>query len=74
MKNQDLKLKFIENGRLSDNQMNKINGGWSCGVFVACPGHSGKSECAPYKDCAWFSKEDCTDYHWVAVPEGHEVV
>jgi len=55
MKNQNLKLEFIENGRLSNGEMGEIFGGKeNCGKLTECtePGSGhGKRECIRYRDC-----------------------
>jgi hypothetical protein len=63
MKNQNLKLEFIENGRLSNGEMKGIVGGAlkKCGVLTPCPhGEMNKSTCSTYKDCdSLFDKFSC---------------
>ena len=60
MKNQDLKLEFIENGRLNNGEMCEIVGGKeTCGKLSECADttggttatRGGKRECIRYRDC-----------------------
>ena len=72
MKNQDLKLKFIENGRMSDSSMQLIFGGvggscaWVyCDILTICSGIN-KNHCVNYETCVDASdKNNCSDYYYV---------
>jgi len=51
MLNQELKLDYIECGRMSDNEMDNIYGGsWSCGTYTNCH-KTGKSTCQEFVNC-----------------------
>lgn len=66
MKSQDLKLEFIENGRLSNAEMTEVIGGnVNCRRLTECTdGVSGyKRECNRYRDCDGFwDKLKCSPY------------
>jgi hypothetical protein len=65
MKNNDLKLQFIENGRLTNGEMTEILGGRDhCGSYTPCPqGETNKSSCSNYKSCQLgMGKLTCTTY------------
>jgi len=52
MANQELKLDYIESGRMSDNEMDRIYGGvWSCETYANCH-KTGKSSCSEFKSCS----------------------
>jgi len=66
MKNQELKLEFIENGRLANCEMSEVVGGSeSCGTYTPCPaGETNKGMCNRYRDCeSIFDKFKCTTYN-----------
>lgn len=77
-----IKLKFIENGRLSDGKLNLILGGagWSCGTYTNC--HStGKNSCKPWTACSNEDKDkktECSDdtalewVHYQANPTNYD--
>ena len=57
-----LELSFIEEGRLSDDQMNNINGGGTeCGTYVNC-GQTGLNTCTRYSVCNIWGKDTCGQY------------
>lgn len=66
MKNQDLKLQFIENGRLSDGKMTQIVGGAleKCRTLTECThGEENKRTCSGYKNCdSALDKFKCSNY------------
>jgi len=67
--NNELKLDFIENGRMSEKEMNNIyGGGESCENKVICP-EPGLSSCGKWSDCGWLSKDTCTNYKWVVMED-----
>ena len=63
---QELKLDFIEKGRLNNGEMSGIlGGGVSCGTYTVCPnGQQHKSSCIDYKDCwlGFINRTSCGDY------------
>jgi len=62
MEKSKLELSFIEEGRLSNEQMNEIYGGKvSCGTYSVC-GSSGLNHCLNYDNCGWFSKDHCGNF------------
>ena len=65
MKNQELKLEFIENGRLNNGQMSEVVGGAeSCKTYTPCPaGEQNKSMCSRYRDCEWGDRFKCGTYN-----------
>jgi hypothetical protein len=67
MKNQNLKLEFIETGRLSNGEMTEIVGGAThCGTYTPCPhGESNKSNCNNYRHCESITKKGswCETYN-----------
>ena len=61
MKN--LKLNFIETGRISEKAMNKFFAGWSCGEHTNCH-EPGKNSCKPWTACGSSDtdkKTECND-------------
>lgn len=67
MKNQDLKLEFIETGRLSDIEMSITYGGYIlCDIYHVCK-KNGKSSCSMYTHCTSETKKTyCASRYWVA--------
>ena len=68
MSNKELKLEFIENGRLSVDEMGIIVGGASEGLVVAMTkcGEPGKNYCKEYDVCtSSINKKTCLEYSWV---------
>ncbi|MDR3046833.1 MAG: hypothetical protein LBU51_04350 [Bacteroidales bacterium] len=68
----DLKLNFIETGRLSDNEMTNIIGGSSsCTGRINCH-ENGKNYCGTFKSCTSLSsKQTCTAY-WSEIDLGDD--
>ena len=67
MLKQELKLEFIENGRLTNGEMNEIVGGGvtsSCQTFDNC-GAVGKRDCTKYISCMPNSRTECDKYTWM---------
>ena len=71
MSNKELKLEFIENGRLTDGEMGEIVGGavscpsvHTCATFEDC-GDIGKRKCTTYANCGINSKTNCGSYNWM---------
>jgi len=79
MVNQNLKLDFIESGRMSDFEMNEIYGGAvMCGSYTRCNKDKGKSTCSG----GYFVCEDpldpnkrnwCGTYSWIIGEEEFEI-
>jgi len=73
MKKQDLKLNYIECGRISDNDMNGIlGGGIQCDIYTVC-NKEGKSSCSEYYNCKdltdWTKYHKCNIFSWLAEGE-----
>jgi hypothetical protein len=70
MLNQRLKLIYIEDGRLSINEMNELYGGTIvCGSYTPCV--KKKGSCIQYFDCdnpydPTQSRNHCGNYTWVS--------
>jgi len=78
MKKQELRLEFIENGRLSYNEMNEIYGGIgiSCKIYTVSK-KKGKSYCELYRLCTDMDDISkffqCGSYSWaIAYDENAE--
>ena len=75
MQNQELKLDYIECGRMSENEMSNIFAGvWTCSEYHACgcTNKGGKSSCiGGYQNCSTtdpYSFTTCrTQYSWMGV-------
>ena len=76
MLNKELKLEFIENGRLTNGEMGEIVGGavscpsvHSCDTFNDC-GEKGKRDCSIYINCGstpTSSRVSCGTKNWVTL-------
>jgi hypothetical protein len=70
----ELKLNYVEVGRLSNDEMNNIFGGEAgrdihCGTRVTC-GETGKNSCTSYWNCSNnSSKNSCDSKSWVVGSE-----
>jgi hypothetical protein len=78
LKKSDIKLEFVENGRLTIDEMGEILGGEmlvmadvdgkiSCGWYYKCPPNEReKNDCFLYKNCSIGNgKIVCENYFWV---------
>ncbi|MCL2311844.1 MAG: hypothetical protein FWC41_05070 [Firmicutes bacterium] len=73
---QNLKLDYIESGRMSDKEMSEIYGGWiTCDIYTICHAVE-KNSCHIYYNCqSESSYVYCTTRNWVASNnEVHEFV
>jgi hypothetical protein len=74
MKN--FKLNYIEEGKMSNNEMSSIVGGsTSCSQRTVCPkGETSKNFCGVYKNCPNNqSKDTCSSKSWVLIPAGFDM-
>ena len=71
MKNTELKLDYIESGRMSNGEMGEIYGGLvtTCTDRVTCP-KDGKNSCGIYYSCADIGdpnkRNSCNNKLWLA--------
>lgn len=74
----ELKLNYIECGRMSENEMNNIFAGqWSCDAYNKCnKKKGGKSSCENYRNCSdtdpWAYTYCKTKYTWLKTDEAFE--